>query len=91
VQYQFAAPNGNYSVTLKFSENWFLLPGQRLFNIVINGRQVETGFDILAAAGGPFTAADKTYATAVSNGQVVIQLVPVVQNAKIDALSIVQN
>jgi hypothetical protein len=91
LQYQFAAPNGNYSVTLKFSENWFFLPGQRLFNIVINGRQVETSFDILAAAGGPFTAVDKTYSTSVTNGQVVVQLVPVLQNAKIDALRIVQN
>jgi hypothetical protein len=91
VQYQFAAPNGSYSVTLKFSENFFSSAGERVFNIVINGQQVATNFDIVAAAGGPFTAVDQTFVTTVTNGQVVIQLTPVIQNPKIDSLQIATN
>ncbi len=91
VQYQFAAPNGSYSVTLKFSENYFASAGQRVFNIVINGQQVATNFDIVKTAGGAFTAVDQTFVTAVTNGQVVIQLTPVVQNPKIDSLLIAKN
>jgi hypothetical protein len=91
VQYQFAAPNGAYSVTLKFSENYFFSLGQRVFNIAINGQQVATNFDILRAAGGPFTAIDQTFVTAVTNGQLLVQLTPVVQNPKIDSLLIAKN
>ncbi len=90
LQYQFAAPNGTNAVTLKFSENWFNASGQRLFNIVINGQTVQSGFDIVAAAGGPHTAVDRTYLVNVTNGQLVIQLVPVVSNPKIDAIQIIQ-
>ena len=91
VQYQFPAPNGAYSVTLKFSENFFFSAGQRVFNILINGQQVATNFDIVQAAGGPFTAVDQTFVTSVTNGQVLVQLMPVVQNPKIDALAITRN
>lgn len=91
LEYQFSAPNGNYSVTLKFSENYFLSAGERVFNIVLNGQQVATNFDIVQAAGGPFTAIDLTFAAAVTNGQLVVQLVPVVQNPKIDSLLIAAN
>jgi hypothetical protein len=91
VQYQFAAPNGTYSVTLKFSENFFFSPGQRVFNIVINGQQVATNFDIVQAAGGPFKAIDQTFVTTVTNGQIFVQLTPVIQNPKIDSLAITKN
>ena len=91
LQYQFAAPNGSYSVTLKFSENYFASAGQRVFNIVLNGQQVATNFDIVRAAGGPFTAIDQTFVTTVTNGQVLVQLTPVVQNPKIDSLLILGN
>ena len=62
-----------------------------MFNIVINGQQVATNFDIFQAAGGPFMAVDRTFSTTVTNGQVVIQLTPVVQNPKIDSLLITAN
>jgi len=88
LQYQFAAPNGSYSVTLKFSENYFSTAGQRVFNIVINGQQVATNFDIVKTARGPFTAVDQTFVTTVTNGQALVQLTPVVQNPKIDSLLI---
>jgi len=91
VQYEFAAPNGTYSVTLKFSENFFFSPGQRVFNIVINGQQVARNFDIVQAAGGPFKAIDQTFVTTVTNGQVFVQLTPVIQNPKIDSLAITKN
>jgi hypothetical protein len=91
LQYQFGAPNGSYSVTLKFSENYFSTAGQRVFNIVINGQQVATNFDIVKAAGARFTAIDLTFVTTVTNGEVLIQLTPVVQNPKIDSLLISAN
>ena len=84
VTYQFTAPNGSYSVTLKFAEIYFTQAGKRSFNIAINGQTVETNLDIFAVAGAN-TAIDKTY-TATSSGQITIQLIPVVENPKISAI-----
>lgn len=50
------APSTVYSVTLHFAELYFTAPGQREFNVAINGLPELTNFDIVAAAGGPFLA-----------------------------------
>jgi hypothetical protein len=72
-QYQFTVPNGSYSVTLKFAELYFTQPGQRRFNVAINGQTVLADFDIIAQAGATRTAIDRSFSTTVTNGQMVIQ------------------
>ena len=52
-QYQFAVPNGVYTVNLKFAEIYFPRAGQRRFSVIINGQTALFNFDIVAAAGGP--------------------------------------
>jgi hypothetical protein len=89
-QYQFAVPAGSYQVNLKFSENSATEAGQRIFNVLVNGRAVLANFDIFASAGGGFRALDQSFAVALT-GQMVIQFVPVTGAAKIDALEIRQS
>lgn len=88
LQYSFSVPNGTYSVNLKFAEIYFGGPGQRVFNIQINGSTVQTNFDPFAAAGAGNTAVDRAYTVSVTAGQIVIALVPVVSNPKISAIEI---
>jgi hypothetical protein len=71
--YAFPVPNGSYNVTLKFAELYMTGPGQRQFNVSINGSQVLANFDIYAQAGGAFVPLDKTFPVSVSNGQIQIQ------------------
>jgi hypothetical protein len=71
--YIFTVPNGNYTVLLKFAEIFFSLPGQRVFNVAINGAPVLSNFDIVAQAGGPFTALDEAFPVTVTNGNIIIQ------------------
>ena len=71
--YTFSMPNGNYNVTLKFAEISRTGPGQRVFNVLINGLQVLSNFDIFARSGGANTAIDMTFPVAVSGGQITIQ------------------
>jgi large repetitive protein len=71
--YQFSVPNGTYNVLLKFAEFYWTKTGQRIFNVSINGTPVLTNFDIVAAAGAPLTAIDKTFPVTVTNLQVTIQ------------------
>jgi hypothetical protein len=88
--YRFNVPNGTYTVNLKFAEIYLSSPAQRLFNILLNGQQVQTAFDIVAAAGGPNIAVDRSFTVAVTNGAIDIQLVGVAQNPKISAIEILQ-
>lgn len=71
--YNFGVPNGNYNVTLKFAEISVSGPGQRLFNVSINGAQVLSNFDIFASAGGANMATDRTFGVTVTGGQISIQ------------------
>jgi hypothetical protein len=71
--YQFTVPNGTYNVVLKFAEFYWTAAGKRIFNVAINGTRVLSNFDIVAAVGAPYTAIDKTFATATSSGAVTIQ------------------
>jgi hypothetical protein len=69
-------PGSSRTVTLYFVEHYFSAAAQRLFNVIINGSQVLTNFDIFADAGGQYIAVQHTFTTtANSSGQVVVQFV----------------
>jgi len=87
LQYQYNVPNGSFTVKLRFAEFYLTNPGQRTFNIVINGTTYYSSFDILAQV-GPNTADDLSIPVVVNNGQITIQLVPVNGPAKVNAIEI---
>jgi hypothetical protein len=89
-QYQLSVPNGDYTVNLKFAELYFTVPAQRLFNVKINGAQVLTNFDVVAAAGGGLKAVDKAFPVRVSESQIVIELIPVLSTPTLNAIEIFQ-
>ena len=70
--YTLPAPNGSYSVTLKFAETSRPYVGARQFNVTINGTQVLTNFDVFAQAGGPFRAVDRAFLVNVTDGQIIV-------------------
>ncbi len=89
--YNFAVPAGNYTVTLKFTENYVTGPGQRLFNVSIDGKQVLTNLDIYAATGGQWNAVDETFPVSLSAaGTINITFsAGSVQSPKVDAIQII--
>jgi len=63
-----------YSVGLFFAESYWSAAGRRRFNVLINGTQVLTNFDIFAVAGARHKATVQWFnATANASGNVVIQ------------------
>lgn len=73
--YTFNVPPGSYQVTLKFAELYSGItgPGQRMFNVLINGSQVLTDLDIFAEVGFR-TADDKIFNNiSPSAGKIIIQ------------------
>jgi hypothetical protein len=76
-----------YLVRLHMSEFYWTAAGKREFNVLINGTQVLTDFDIFASAGGEFKAVVEQFnAVANSSGDIVIQFVSVVDNAAISGI-----
>ncbi len=83
-------PGTNYVVRLHFDEFYWTRPGQRVFNVSINGTQVLTNFDILAAAGGQDIAIVEQFAaTANAQGQIVLQFTTITDNAEINGIEVV--
>ena len=77
-----------YKVRLHFAEFYWTAVGQRRFNVFINGTQVLTNFDIIAAAGAPNKATIQEFMATASSGQIVIQFTTVTDNAKSSGIEI---
>ena len=80
-------PGSSRSVTLYFVENYWSAAGKRVFNVIINGTDVLTDFDVFADSGGQYIAVQHTFTTpANSSGQVVIQFVSGVDNPIVNGI-----
>jgi hypothetical protein len=80
----------SHTVTLYFVESYVTAAGQREFNVLINGTQVLTNYDVYAAAGGQFKAVEKSFTTtANSSGDIVIEFSPgAVQSPMVSGIAI---
>jgi beta-galactosidase len=56
---RFDVPDGEYEVELRFAETQEKRPGERVFDVAVNGEPVCAGLD-LAATAGPYSAVTKT-------------------------------
>ena len=89
LRYDFPVPNGAYNVNLKFAEIYYTQPGQRVFNIALNGQPVLASFDIVASA-GPNTAVNRQFNISTTTGVITVELQSVVSTAKISGIEILQ-
>ena len=78
----------NYKMRLHFAEFYWTAVGQRRFNVSINGTQVLTNFDIIAAAGAPNKATVQEFTATPNSNQIVVQYTTVTDNAKASGIEI---
>lgn len=84
-------PSGNYTITLHFVETYRTGPGQRIFDVLIEGQLVLDDLDVYAEAGGANTALEKIITgVVVQDGQLDIQFVQSVEQPEINGLEIEQ-
>ncbi len=83
-------PLGNtYSVRLHFDEQEYTAPGQRVFNVSINGTPVLTNFDIFRIIGAQNVAFTVTFrVNPTANGQIAIAFTSVKNLAKVNGIEI---
>jgi hypothetical protein len=83
------AAGSSHAVRLHFAETYFTTKGSRVFNVTINGTQVLTKFDIVAASGGENIANIQEFTEpANASGQYVITFTSVTNNALISGIEI---
>jgi hypothetical protein len=73
--YRFDVPNGRYEVELRFAELFFDAPGERVFDVRIEGQTILDDLDVVDLAGGNFRALVRTFTAEVSDEQLDIALV----------------
>ena len=88
--YQFDCPEGVYQITLLEAETYWSGPREREFNVFIQGRQVLTNFDIYATAGGMNIPLTLLFTNNVTNSQLQILFVPVIDNARVSGVQVVK-
>jgi hypothetical protein len=80
-------PGSIRNVTLYFVENYWTAAGKRVFDVIINGNEVLSDFDVFADAGGQYIAVRHTFTTTVnSSGQVVVQFVSGIDNPIVNGI-----
>ncbi|MGV3505119.1 MAG: malectin domain-containing carbohydrate-binding protein [Adhaeribacter sp.] len=66
--YALPVSSGQYTVVLHFAELYFNAPGQRVFDVAMEGGLVLDNFDIVQKAGGNFTAINESFVVNVTDG-----------------------
>jgi hypothetical protein len=81
-----------WTVTLYFSETYLTAPGQRFFEVDINGRPVLAEWDLYAAAGAVNVGVSRSFPVTIdTDGKIVIDFkAGSLQNAKVNAISITE-
>jgi beta-galactosidase len=85
--YRVPVPSGRYLITLRFEEP-AAAAGERVFDVVVNGKKMLKHFDIAAATGGTLRAVDKAFQATAQEGVLLIEFKPVKGQALVAALSI---
>lgn len=80
-----------YEVRLHFAEIYWNDAGKRSFDVLINGTQVLDDYDVYVEAGNAADTAviEEFVATANTSGEIVIDFVTEVNNAKVSAIEII--
>lgn len=84
VEYNIPVPNGDYTVTLSFTEIYFKAPGLRVFNVFLENQAMAENLDILTLGKSVVLMSDVT----ISDGSINISLTKVIQFPKISSITI---
>jgi len=85
--YAIPVANGDYNLTIQFAEIYWDGPGQRIFDVLVEGTERVSNLDIYAVAGKD-TAYDITLPVKVNDGVLNLEFRTDVDNAKLSGLKL---
>ncbi|HEX8426406.1 malectin domain-containing carbohydrate-binding protein [Hymenobacter sp.] len=88
--YSFPVANGAYTVVLHFAEIYWPQPGQRVFDVAVEGVTRLDNYDIVAKV-GPRTATTETLPVTVTDGALDLTFAASVDQAKVSAIEIMSD
>ena len=83
-------PESAYTVKLYFAELEDNNPGDRVFDILVNGKKTEEHFDIVKEAGKTNKEVIKSYYQVKTGNTIRIDLIPVKGNTLVSGIEIIQ-
>lgn len=86
--YNIPVVNGTYSVTIMIAEIYHSDAGKRVFNVLLEDMEVLPEFDPAGLA-GKNVAIENTFVVNITDGEINIQTVNIIDNAKLSAVKIV--
>ncbi len=86
--YRIPLPAGKYRIALHFEESAATAPGQRLFDVTVNGQSQLSNFDVYQAAGGRLIGVERIVEGIAENGAIELGFHGRGGNATISAISI---
>ena len=86
--YRVPVPDGRYRITAHFVEPSANAAGDRVFDVIANGKAALKGFDIFKAAGGKLKGITRSFEGTAKNGALDIEFKPSRGRAVVSALSI---
>ncbi len=92
--YEFSVPNETYSLKLHFAETYegIAYEDERVFSVLVNGKEVLTDFDPFAEAGGfakPVVADVAPFE--VTGGKITIEFEPNIQSPEINGIEVIMH
>ena len=81
-------PARTYTVRLHFAEPDDAKPGDRVFDVKIQGKVMLKGFDVVQAAGGPRRAVVREFTGIRAGDELTVELVPPSLSVRADAAPI---
>ncbi len=87
--YTKTVPNGDYQLKLHFAETNYTLSNKRKFNVVAEGTQVLTNFDVFAAGGGAARAVVRTFNVTITDGKLDLSFIGTLASAMVSAIELV--
>jgi glucose/arabinose dehydrogenase len=89
LSYAIPVTNGEYTVNLKFAENYWDAAGKRIFDVNAENQLVIDNLDIFAQAGSKNTAFDKSFKVTINDSTLNLDFLSSANNAKIAAIEVI--
>jgi hypothetical protein len=83
------AAQRTYDVRLYFAEIYWSAPGQRVFDVRVEGAVVLDDYDIVSEL-GPDVGGQRTFRVALTDDELEVRLTPLVDNAKLSAIELLE-
>ncbi len=91
--YRVNVPSGAYKVRLHFAETWAGItgPGQRVFDVYVEGSKLISGLDVFAAAGFGKALVKELDNIQVTDGQLNIEFTATANNAMVNGIEVLRS